>query len=408
MKGRSDLIAGLDIGTSKIGCVVAEPTDAGLNILAVGSHPSKGMRKGVVINIETTVASIRRALEEAEIMSGARIAGVFAAVSGGHIKSFNSHGMIPLRGEEVTQKDVDRVLDAASAVAIPTDREILHVLPWEFIVDEQRGIRDPLGMNGVRLEVNCHIITGAVASSSNVVKCCNQVDLHVDGMVFEPLAASLAVLSEAERDMGAVVIDIGGGTSDIAVYHEGCLVHSAVLALGGGHVTNDIAHGLRLPAYPTAENLKKKYGAATAADIDPDDTVEINDGGRDPKWVARQVLCEIIEQRCDEILRLIHAELDAAGYLHVTRAGLVLTGGCALLGGIDRLAEQVFDTPARVGFPLGVTGRADLVRDPAFATAVGLVHFGRDELARGGGKPAKSSKIQNRWHRTKEWIKDFF
>jgi cell division protein FtsA len=408
MKGSTHLIVGLDVGTGKIACVVGEAVDAGVNILGVGAHPSKGMRKGVVINIETTVASIRRAVEEAEIMSGGRVTSVYASVSGGHIKSFNSHGMIALRGDEVTQKDIDRVLEAAGAVAIPTDREILHVLPWEYIVDEQRGVRDPLGMNGVRLEVHCHIITGAVASATNIIKCCNQVDLHVNDVVFEPYAGAMTVLSEAEREMGAVVVDIGAGTSDIAILREGSLVHSAVLALGGGHITNDIAHGLRVPAYPTAESLKIKHGAALAAEIDPDESVEINDGGREPRWVARQILCEIIEQRCDEILRLIHAEIEASGYLDVSRAGLVLTGGCALLPGIDTLAERIFDTPARVGFPLGITGRTDMVRDPAFATAVGLLHYGREDASAPKNKPGKSSKVQSRWHKTKEWIKDFF
>jgi len=409
MKARYPLVVGLDIGTTKICVVVAGAEEIGINILGVGTHPSKGLRKGVIINIETTVTSIKRALDDAALMSGGDIQSVYASISGGHIKSFNSHGMVALRGAEVMSKDVDRVREAASAVAIPTDREILHVLPYEYIVDEQRGIRDPIGMTGVRLEVNCHIVTAAASSISNTVKCANEVGLHVDEVVFGPFASALPVLTEQERDVGAVVVDIGGGTSDIAVFHEGAMVHSAVLALGGGHITNDIAHGLRVTAYPTAENLKVKYGSALAADIDPHEDIEIQEAGaREQRWIARQILCEIIEQRCDEILRLIRSELEDAGYLDVAQTGLVITGGCANLPGIERLAEHVFNTHARIGVPTGITGHVDLVGDPGFASAVGLAVYGKNNMKGQKRKPGSGVRIDKTFTKVKEWLKEFF
>ncbi|MCB9477274.1 MAG: cell division protein FtsA [Deltaproteobacteria bacterium] len=409
MKARHPIVVGLDIGTTKVCAIVGEITDGDLNVLGVGTHASKGLRKGVVINIETTVQSIKRAIEEAEMMSGCHISSVYAGISGGHIKSFNSHGMIAIGGQEVTAKDVERVMEAASAVAIPQDREILHVLPFEYIVDDQRGVKDPVGMSGVRLEVNCHIITGATTSAANIIKCCHQVGLHVDDVVFEPLASAYAILSEDERELGAAVIDIGGGTSDIAVFRDGALVHSAVLALGGGHITNDIAHGLRVPATPTAESLKKKFGCAMAADVNPDETVELGDSfGREPRWVARQILCEIIEQRADEILRLIHAELEDAGYLDVTGTGLVLTGGCALLPDIDRLAEKIFNAPVRVVLPQNLVGHIEQVDDPTFAAAVGLTLFGREDMRLNQARQGKTSGAQRVIEKMKTVIKDFF
>ncbi|MCZ7587204.1 MAG: cell division protein FtsA [Deltaproteobacteria bacterium] len=408
MTTRHPLVVGLDIGTMKCAAVVAEVTETSVNVLGVGRQDSKGLRKGVIINIETTVQSIKQAVEQAELMSGCDIKNVYAGISGGHIKSFNSHGMIALKEPEVGVKDLERVMEAAGAVAIPTDREVLHVLPSEYVVDEQRGVRHPVGMTGVRLEVNCHIITGSTTNIGSSVKCCNDVGVVVEKMVFSPLASALAVLSDEEREVGAVVLDIGGGTSDIAVFHEGALVHSAVLALGGGHITNDIAHGLRIPAHPSAESLKKKYGSALASEADPHEDIPLQDVGfREERWVSRQILCEIVEQRCDEILRLIRAELAESGYMDVAQSGLVITGGCALLPQFDRLAEQVFGAPVRIGTPRGIVGHNELVADPSFACAAGLTLFGARET-RSGKRSSGGPGLGKGWENFKSWIKDFF
>ncbi|MBZ0274369.1 cell division protein FtsA [bacterium] len=409
MKGRHPIVAGLDIGSTNVTAVVGEAADHGLVVLGVSSYPGKGLRKGVIVNIETTVATIREALKDVEAMAGCDVETVFAGVCGAHIKSLNSHGMVPMRGGEVTARDVERVLEAASAVAIPTDREILHVLPYEYIVDEQRNIKDPVGMTGVRLEVKCHIVTGAQTNTASVVKCCNQVGATVNEIVFQPYASSLAVLSDSEREVGTVVFDIGGGTSGVAVFREGALIHSSVLALGGGNITNDIAHGLRVPAFPTAERLKVKFGHAKVAEVDPHEEVEIDEsttGAR--RVVSRQILCEIIEHRCDEILRLLHSELEEADLADAARTGLVITGGCANLPGLARLAGEIFETQVRVGAPANVTGHTEMLDDPRLAGAVGLAIYGREALLKGPGVTARPSGFRKSMVRARDWLKEFF
>ncbi len=406
MKPRRSLVVGLDIGTTKVCAVVAAQRETGIEILGLGAHPNKGLRKGVVINFDSTVEAIKGAVQEAQITSGYDITNVFAGISGGHIKSFNSHGMIPLKGREITQKDVDRALDAAGAVAIPKDREILHILPYEFRVDDQRGIRNPVGMSGMRLEVNCHIITGASSSTDNIYKCCERVNLTVDGTIFDPLASALAVLTEEEMETGAVVLDIGGGTSDIAVYHDGAVIYSGVLPLGGRHITKDIAHGLSVPPAPVAENLKRKHGWCLSAEIDPVETVVIEEFSGEQRHYSRQILCEIIEQRCDEILRLIHQELDAAGIYANQHPILVLTGGTALMPGLDRLAAHIFGTQVRIGLPRNVTGQENMVADPAFAGAVGLAMHGRLMLKKGESHAHRSGGAGRLIWRVRDWFKD--
>lgn len=375
-KSNNNLIVGLDIGTTKIAVIVAERTVTGLDIIGIGTHPSEGLRKGVVINIEATVNSIQRAIEEAELMAGCEITSVFAGIAGSHIKGFNSHGIVAIKNKEVSPKDVERVIDAAKAVAIPLDREILHILPQEYIVDEQDGIREPLGMSGVRLEAKVHIVTGAVASAQNIVKSANRVGLNVRDIVLEPIASAEAVLSPEEKELGVAMIDIGGGTTDITVFHAGAVKHTAVIPLGGNHITNDISAGLRTPAV-SAEEIKRKYGCACSNVSRPQDTIEVpSTGGRDARIMPKHSLTEIIEPRMEEIFTLVHRELIRSGFDELLTAGIVLTGGTVLLEGSAELAENVFRLPVRVGYPTGVGGLIDVVNSPAFATGVGLVLYG--------------------------------
>ena len=377
MAQKPNIVVGLDIGTTKIAVIVAQRGPGGkVDIVGIGTHPSHGLRKGVVINIEATVASIQAATEEAELMAGCEIDSVYAGIAGAHIKGFNSHGIVAVKNKEVTQRDVERVIDAARAVAIPNDREVLHILPQEYIVDDQDGIREPLGMSGVRLECKVHIVTGSVSSAQNIVKCANRVGLNVDDIVLEPIASAEAVLSPEEKELGVAMIDIGGGTTDITVFHSGAVKHTAVLPIGGNHVTNDIAAGLRTPV-SSAEEIKRRYGCASTAAVASKDTIEVpSTGGREPRVLSRHVLAEIIQPRMEEIFTLVNRELKRSGFDEFLTGGIVLTGGTVLLEGTSELAEVILGMPVRIGYPTGVGGLIDVVDSPAFATGVGLVLYG--------------------------------
>jgi len=378
---KPEIIVGLDIGTTKIAVIVAQAAAGGkVDIIGIGKHPSRGLRKGVVINIEATVNSIRQAVEEAELMAGCEITSVYAGIAGEHIKGFNSHGIVAVRNkEEIGPRDVERVIDAAQAVAIPMDREILHILPQEYIVDQQDGIREPLGMSGVRLETKVHIVTGAVSSAQNIVKSANRVGLEVNDIVLEPIASAEAVLSPEEKELGVALVDIGGGTTDITVFHSGAIKHTAVIPLGGDNLTNDVSHGLRTPK-ASAEEIKRRYGSAMASLVQHSDTLEVpSTGGRDPEVLSRMVLAEILEPRMEEIFTLVEAELVRSGYDELLTGGIVLTGGTVLLEGSAELAERVFNLPVRVGCPADIGGLVDVVNSPDFATGVGLVLYGARE-----------------------------
>ncbi len=405
---KSDLIVGLDVGTTKICAVVGEPTADGVDIVGIGTAPSTGLRKGVVVNIEQTVQSIKKALEEAELMAGCEIRSVYAGIAGSHIKGFNSHGVIAVKGGEVTQKDVDRVIDAAKAVAIPLDREVIHTLPQEYIVDDQRGIADPLGMAGVRLEVKVHIVTGAVTSAQNIIRSCHRSGLDVSDIVLESLASSKAVLSEEEREIGVAIVDIGGGTTDVAIFANDSIKHTSVIALGGNNLTNDIAFGLRTPM-GSAEQIKVKYGTALSDLVTSDETIEVPSvGGRDSRKMSKRVLSEICEPRCEEIMALVDQELIRSGYKNMIAAGVVLTGGTSLVDGMQELAEQIFDLPVRVGYPSGVGGLKDVVNSPKFATAVGLLMYGAEK--EGGGEQVFRIRDENVFNRIlgrmRKWFSD--
>ncbi|HVP31451.1 MAG TPA: cell division protein FtsA [Myxococcota bacterium] len=376
MAKKEDLIVGLDIGTTKICAIVAERTEKGLDVVGLGTHPSRGLRKGVVVDMDATVDSIKRAVEEAELMADCEITSVYAGIAGGHIRSFNSDGIVAVKDREVRDSDVRRVIDAAKAVAIPMDREVIHVIPQEFVIDDQEGIREPVGMSGVRLEAKVHIVTAAVTSAQNIVRCANKAGLNVVDIILEPLASAEAVLSPDERSLGVCLIDIGGGTTDLAIFSDDAIKHTSVLALGGHHISNDIAVGLRTP-FEEAERIKKKFGVASARLLTSDDVITVPSvGGRRPREVSRKILCEIIEPRVDEILSLARQEIAKAGLLERIPSGVVLTGGCSALAGITELAEEVFEAPVRRGTPMHVGGLQDVVRSPMYATGVGLVLFG--------------------------------
>ncbi len=379
---KDNLIVGLDLGTTKICCVVGEITSEGVDVIGIGTSPSTGLRKGVVVNIDQTVKSIKRAVEEAELMAGREIRSVYTGIAGSHIKGFNSHGVIAVKGGEVSSRDVDRVIDAAKAVAIPLDREVIHILPQEYIVDEQRGIMDPLGMAGVRLEVKVHIVTGAVSSAQNIVRSCHRAGLDVEDIVLESLASAQAVLTEEEREIGVALVDIGGGTTDIAIFSNDSIRHTGVLAIGGTNLTNDIAFGLRTPM-AAAEQIKVKYGCALADLVQDAEVIEVPSvGGRAPRKLSRHILAEICEPRMEELLALVDQELVRSGFKESIAAGVVLTGGAALIEGIQDLAEQIFNLPTRVGEPIDVGGLKDVVNSPMYATAVGLLKYGSENSMR--------------------------
>ena len=376
MTRKDELVIGLDIGTTKICVVVAERTENGVDIVGIGTHPSRGLRKGVVVDIDATVSSIKHAVEEAELMADCEISSVYAGIAGSHIRAFNSVGVVAVKNREVAPGDVKRVIDAAKAVSIPMDREVIHVIPQEFIIDDQDGIREPLGMSGVRLEAKIHIVTAAVTSAQNIVKCANKAGLNVIDIVLEPLASAEASLAGDERELGVCLMDIGGGTTDVAVFAEGSIQHTAVLALGGAHISNDIAVGLRTP-FDEAERIKKKFGVSASRFLPTDDVISVPSvGGRRPREVSRKILCEIIEPRVDEILSLARQTLVKEGLESRMPSGVVLTGGCSALEGMLDLAEEIFEAPVRLGIPIHVGGLQDVVRGPMYATGVGLVLYG--------------------------------
>ena len=408
MGKRDSLVVGLDIGTTKICTVVGEMADGQVNIIGLGTFPSKGLRKGVVINIESTVQSIKKAVEEAELMADCHITSVYAGISGGHIKGINSHGVIAVKNKEITPNDVRRVIDAASAVAIPMDREVIHIIPQEFIVDDQDGIKDPVGMSGVRLEGRVHIVTGAITSAQNIIKCANRAGLDVDDIVLEQLGSSEAVLTPEEKELGAAIIDIGGGTTDLVIFSNGSIKHTAVFSLAGNHITNDISIGLRTPV-EEAEKIKIRYGCALTSLVRKDETIEVPSvGGRKPRVLSRQTLAEIIEPRVDEILALVRDELVKRGYGNLLASGLILTGGSAILEGIPELAEQIFNLPVRRGTPVGIGGLVDLVNSPIYATGVGLVLYGSRNMAQSRFKVGEGNIFSKVTRRMKEWIGEFF
>jgi cell division protein FtsA len=376
MAKREEIIVGLDIGTTKIAAIVGLVTDEGIDIIGVGTHSSNGLRKGVVSNIDSTVASIRRAIEEAEHMAGCEITQVFAGIAGSHIKSMNSHGTHAIKDKEVRGVDITRVLETARAIPLPQDREIIHVLPQEYIVDEQDGIKEPLGMAGVRLQAKVHIVTAAITSAQNIVKCCERCNLHVADIVLQPLASAHAVLHDDEKELGVALIDIGGGTTDLCVFLDGSIVHSAVLPIGGNQITRDISIGLRTPMHE-AEKIKLRHGCAMTQMIDPDETIEVPTvGGRSAREVHRQLLGEFIEPRIEEIFALVQQEIVGSGYEDRLASGVVVTGGQSLLEGMQEMAEEVLGLPVRRGVPKGVGGLVDVVKGPSYATGVGLVLYG--------------------------------
>jgi len=404
---KDNLIVGLDIGTTKICAIVAEATEAGVDIVGIGTHPSKGLRKGVVVDIDATVDSIKHAVEEAELMADCEITSVYAGIAGGHIDGFNSHGIVAVKNQEVTESDVRRVIDAAKAVAIPMDREVIHVIPQEFIIDEQDGIREPIGMSGVRLEAKIHIVTAAVTSAQNIVKSANKAGLNVVDIVLEPLASAEAVLAQDERELGVCLIDIGGGTTDIAVFVDGSIKHTSVLGIGGYHLSNDIAVGLRTP-FDEAERIKKRFGVASARFLGSDDVITVPSvGGRRPREVSRKILCEIIEPRMEEILGLAQQEIVKSGLDTRIPSGVVLTGGCAALSGIAELAEEIFEAPVRLGSPANIGGLQDVVRDPMYATGVGLILFGYAQ-AKGKGPSRFRIRDEGIFRRVKQRMRDWF
>jgi cell division protein FtsA len=371
------MIVGLDIGTSKIVAIVAEVSeDNELEIVGFGSHPSRGLKKGVVVNIESTVQSIQRAVEEAELMAGCQIHSVYAGIAGSHIKSMNSHGIVAIKDGEVVQGDVERVIDAARAMAIPADQKTLHVLPQEFIIDEQEGIREPIGMSGVRMEAKVHLVTGAVSAAQNIIKCIERCGLETDDVVLEQLASSYSVLTEDEKELGVCLVDIGGGTTDIAVFNDGAIKHTAVIPIAGDQVTNDIAIAMRTPTQ-YAEEIKIKYACALRQLTNPDEVIDVPSvGDRPPRRLARQTLAEVVEPRYEELMTLILAELRRSGYENLIASGVVLTGGSSKMEGVVELAEEVFHMPVRLGEPQHVTGLIDVVRNPIHATGVGLLIYG--------------------------------
>ena len=408
MAKKGNIIVGLDIGTTKICTVVAEMGHDGVDIVGIGSHPSTGLRKGVVVNIERTVQSIKHAIEEAELMAGCEISHVYSGIAGGHIKGFNSHGVIAVKHREVNEADIKRVVDAARAVAIPPDREVIHILPQEFIVDDQDGIKDPIGMNGVRLEAKVHIVTGAVTSAQNIIRCANRTGLNVNDIVLEQLASAESILSPDEKELGVALVDIGGGTTDIAVFCGGSIKYTAVITIGGDHFTNDIALGLRTPM-GEAEKIKQRFGCAMSSMVGEGESIEVASvGGRKPRAMSRRVLSEIIEPRAEELLDLIQRELVKSGYEDMLGAGMVLTGGCSLLEGLPELGEKICGMPVRRGFPQGVGGLTDIIASPTFSTGVGLVLYG----AKNGNGRAFRIREDNIFNRVRsrmaEWFAEFF
>jgi len=407
-KETKNLIVALDIGTSKVAALVAElRADGSLEILGMGGHESKGLKKGVVVNIEATVHAVQRALEEAELMADCKITSAFTGIAGNHIKSFNSTGMVAIKDREVGALDVERAIETAKAVNIPTDQQILHVLRQEFIIDGQGDVREPIGMSGVRLEVKVHIVTGAVSAAQNIVKCVRRCGLEVNDLILQPLASSRAVLSEDEKDLGVCMIDIGGGTSDIAVFTHGAIRHTAVIPIAGDQITNDIAMALRTPT-ADAENIKVRQGVALRQLADPNEMIEVPGiGDRGPRVMSRQTLAEVIEPRVEELFSLVQQVLRESGFEELLSSGVVLTGGSAVMQGMVELGEEIFHMPVRVGLPKYSGGLADVVRNARYATAVGLLLEGVQQV-RQGQLSRQDGSVRAVLGRMREWFQRNF
>jgi cell division protein FtsA len=408
-KADKNVIVGLDIGTSKVVALVGEITaDGAIEVIGLGSQPSRGLKKGVVVNIESTVQSIQRAVEEAELMADCEINAVYAGIAGSHVRSLNSHGVVAIRDREVTHGDVEHVIDAAKAVAIPADQRILHVLPQEFIIDGQEGIRDPIEMSGVRLEAKVHIVTGADSAAQNIIKCVQRCGLVVEDVVLEQLASSFAVLTDDEKELGVCLVDVGGGTTDIAVFGNGAIRHTAVIPIAGDQVTNDIAVSMRTPTQ-YAEDIKIRYACALSQLANPDESIEVPSvGDRPARRLARQTLAEIVEPRYEELFNLIREELRRSGFEEMIAAGIVLTGGSARMEGAIELAEEIFHVPVRLGLPGHVKGLSDVVRNPIYSTGVGLLLYARENSAAASGAAALGGNVAGVFERMKSWFKGNF
>ncbi len=404
-----NLIVGLDIGTSKVVAIIGElQENGGINIIGLGSNPSRGLKRGVVVNIESTEQSIMRAVEEAELMAGCQVHGVHAGIAGSHIRSMDSHGIVAIKDREVSAADVERVIDAAKAVAVPADQKILHIMPQEFVIDSQDGIRHPVGMSGVRLEAKVHLVTGAVSAAQNIVKCVRRCNLEVDDLILEQLASSYAVLTDDERELGVCLVDIGGGTTDIAVFTGGAIRHTSVIPIAGDQVTNDIAVALRTPTQ-SAEEIKIRYACALRQLASDEETIEVKSiGDRPARRLKRQTLAEVVEPRYEELLSLVQADLRRSGFEDMLAGGVVLTGGSAKMEGLIELAEEVFHMPVRLGMPHGVTGLVDVVSNPIYATGVGLLHFGSRSRISHYQEMEKDGGVGVVWDRMKSWFQGNF
>ncbi len=404
-----NLVVGLDIGTSKIVAIVAEVVpDGSFEVIGLGSHPSRGLKKGVVANIETTVNAIQRALEEAELMADCKIHEVYTGIAGSHIKGFNSDGMVPIKDKEVTEKDVERVMEAAKAVNIPADQQILHILNQEFIIDGQEDVREPVGMSGIRLEVKVHIVTGAVSAAQNIVKCVHRCGLEVRDLILQPLASAMAVLSEDEKDLGVCLVDIGGGTTDIAVFTHGAIRHTAVIPIAGDQITNDIAMALRTPT-KSAEDIKCRYGCALRSLTDTHEMVEVPDvGNRGSRQLSKQTLAEVIEPRAEELYCMVQAELRRSGFEELLSSGIVITGGSASLRGMVELGEEIFHMPVRLGLPNYHGNLKDVIHTPRYSTGIGLILAGIEQMQHQHGSRLQGGSAKQIFSRMKGWFQRNF
>jgi cell division protein FtsA len=403
------IVVGLDLGSTKTCAIVGEvQIDGVIDVIGVGTAPSRGIKRGVVVNIDSTVEAIRQAVDEAQIMAGVDVSSVYVGIAGGHVTGFNSTGMIPVKNQEITAREVEKVIEAARIVALPVDREVIHVLPQEFIVDDQHDIWEPIGMYGVRLETKVHIVTSAMTAAHNIVKCVNKAGLEVADIVLEQLAAAEAVLSPEERDLGAVVIDMGGGRTNVAVLVGNSVKHTLCLDVGGNHITNDLAFGLNV-AVPEAERLKKAHGSAFSRAVESYEVVELRSiGEREPQKRPRQDLCGIIEPRVDETLQMVREEILQKGYAKGIAGGVVLTGGTAMLHGMTELAEDLFRLPVRCGIPTGIGGLVDMVNHPSYATSVGLLQFGVRHHGYGQGQRFSNGRLFGKaYHRMRNWFQEF-
>ncbi|MBN9125053.1 MAG: cell division protein FtsA [Nitrosospira sp. 56-18] len=400
-----NFIVGLDIGTSKIMAIVAEmKPEGGFEVIGIGSHPSRGLKKGVVVNIETTVSAIQRALEEAELMADCKIREVYTGIAGGHIKSFNSHGMVAIKDKEVSRMDVERVVETAKAVNILNDQQVLHVLNQEFIIDGQEDVREPIGMSGVRLEVKVHIVTGAVSAAQNIMKCVRRCGLEVRDLVLQPLASAMAVLSEDEKDLGVCLMDIGGGTTDIAVFTHGAIRHTAVIPIAGDQITNDIAMALRTPT-KDAEDIKCRYGCALRGMADPHELVEVAGvGDRGVRQLSRQTLSEVIEPRVEELYSMVQAELRQSGFEQLLSSGIVITGGCSSLQGMVELGEEIFHMPVRLGLPHYRGSLEEVVLNPRCSTGIGLIQAGMEQFRLNQHVRLQGNSFTRILERMKSWF----